>query len=174
MLLSDELKSYIRDVADFPKSGIVFKDITTLLKNPQALQKASDALFELIQHEKIDKVVGIESRGFFFGAMLASRLQAGFVPVRKPKKLPSKVFSETYALEYGTDTIEIHQDAIQAGDRVLVHDDVIATGGTAQAACALVEKAGGTIVQVSFLIELGFLNGRELLKGQNVQSVIRY
>ncbi len=172
--MSLELHNYIRDVKDFPKEGIIFKDVTTLLKDNQAFQQAHKELFALSKDLKIDKVVGIESRGFIFGALLAQQLNAGFIPIRKPKKLPAEVISETYALEYGTDTIEIHNDAIQKGDRILLHDDLLATGGTARAAINLIEKAGGEIIQVSFLIELAFLKGREALGNYDIQSVLKY
>jgi len=154
-----DFKSFIRDVPNFPKDGIIFKDITPLLQSPEMLNKTTEALVQLVNGQKIDKVVGMESRGFIFGPLLASRLNAGFVPIRKPGKLPSTTLSETYDLEYGTDTLEIHTDSIQKGDMVLIHDDVLATGGTASAACKLVEKLGGTIVQCNFLIEITFLEG---------------
>jgi len=172
--MNNELARFIRDVPDFPKKGIVFKDITTLLKNPEALTRTSSMLFDLAKHKGITKVAGIESRGFIFGGLLAEKLKAGFVPIRKPSKLPAEKISETYALEYGTDTIEIHTDAIVPGDKVLLHDDLLATGGTANAAVKLIEKLGGKVVQFSFLIELVFLNGRELLKGYDIQSLIKY
>lgn len=172
--MSDFLKSYIRDVPDFPKPGIIFKDITTLLKDPEALAKTGEALLEMARKHQISKVAGIESRGFIFAMYLAERLGAGFVPVRKPGKLPAETYSRQYQLEYGSDTLEVHQDAFEEGDVVLLHDDLLATGGTAEAACHLIESAGGTIVQVSFIIELGFLNGRKRLEGYDVQSVITY
>ncbi|MCK9425839.1 MAG: adenine phosphoribosyltransferase [Ignavibacteriaceae bacterium] len=172
--MNNELATYIRDVPDFPKKGIIFKDITTLLMHPEAMAKTSTALFDLAKDKGISKVAGIESRGFIFGGLLAEKLNAGFVPIRKPNKLPSEKISETYALEYGTDTIEIHTDAIIPGDRVLLHDDLLATGGTATAAVKLIEKLGGEVVQISFLIELVFLNGRENLKGYDIQSLIKY
>lgn len=169
-----DFKSYIRDVKDFPKEGIVFKDITPLLKDKHALQRASEALLDLVEEQNIDKVVGMESRGFLFAPLLASRLNAGFVPVRKSGKLPYTTLSETYALEYGDDQLEMHVDAISTGERVLVHDDVLATGGTAEAVCKLVERLGGTIVQCHFLIELDFLKGREKLESYPVRSLIQY
>ncbi|MDO1513945.1 adenine phosphoribosyltransferase [Maribacter confluentis] len=169
-----ELRSLIRDIHNFPKEGVVFKDITMLLQNPDALKKTTVALLNLLEGKDIDKVVGMESRGFIFGPLLADKLNAGFVPIRKPGKLPSETISETYELEYGTDTLEIHLDAIQKGDRVLIHDDVLATGGTAMAACKLVEKLGGVIVQCNFLIELNFLNGKEKINEYSVQSLITY
>ena len=169
-----DFKSFIRDVPNFPKDGVLFKDITLLLQNPKALKKTTHALLELLDGQKIDKVVGMESRGFIFGPMLADRLEAGFVPIRKPGKLPSTTLSETYDLEYGTDTLEIHIDGIEKGDRVLIHDDVLATGGTANAACKLIEKLGGEIVQCNFLIELTFLKGISKIQGYSVQSLIKY
>ncbi len=168
------IQDYIRDVQDFPKAGIVFKDITPLLADKYAFAKAEEHLFNLINGQKIDIVVGIESRGFFFGPLLAKRLEAGFVPVRKPKKLPSEVYSQQYDLEYGTDILEIHKDAIKPGDRVLLHDDVLATGGTAQAVVKLIEKCGGKVVQCNFLLELSFLKGRDKLKNIDVRSEIVY
>jgi len=157
------LKQYIRDIQDFPKPGIGFKDITPLLINPKARKETLNVLLSSLKDQKIDKVIGVESRGFFFGMLLAEELNAGFIPVRKPKKLPYKTISASYDLEYGSDSLEIHIDAIQKGDRVVIHDDVLATGGTAKAVCELVEQLGGTIVQVNFLMELTFLKGREKL-----------
>lgn len=168
------LEKYIRDVPDFPKKGIVFKDITTLLENPVAFKEATEYLYRLTDEQNIEKVVGIESRGFIFGALLADRLAAGFVPVRKPGKLPYQSIKEKYDLEYGSDCLEIHKDSIQKGERVLLHDDLLATGGTALAACRLIERLGGQVVQVSFLIELAFLRGKEKLKDYNVKSIISY
>ena len=172
--MSNDLKQYIRDVPDFPKKEIIFKDITTLLKNPVALKSTLDILYDKVNDLKIDKVVGIEARGFIFGAMLAEKLNAGFVPLRKPGKLPAAVFKQTYELEYGTDTIEIHKDAISKGDRVLLHDDLLATGGTSKAACDLIEKIGGNVIQTLFIMELAFLGGREKLKNYKVDSLINY
>lgn len=169
-----DFKSFIRDVPNFPKEGVIFKDITLLLQNPNALKETTSALFELLEGQKIDKVVGIESRGFIFGPLLAQKLNAGFVPIRKPGKLPSETLSETYDLEYGTDTLEIHFDAIKKGDKVLVHDDVLATGGTANAACKLIERLGGVIVQCNFLIELTFLNGVSKVEDYPVKSLMKY
>ncbi len=168
------LQDYIRDIPDFPRPGILFKDITPLLINPKASKFALKSLVELTEHLNIDKVVGIESRGFFFGTLLADRLGAGFVPVRKPNKLPFDKLSQEFQLEYGTDRLEIHKDAISKGDRVLVHDDVLATGGTAEAVCKLVESLGGEIVQCNFLIELTFLKGREVFSDYNTESLIKY
>ncbi|MFH6602079.1 adenine phosphoribosyltransferase [Maribacter algicola] len=169
-----DLKDYVRDIKDFPSDGIVFKDVTPLLGNPIALKFAAEALLALVENQKIDKVVGMESRGFFFASMLASELKAGFVPVRKSGKLPYKTMSEAFSLEYGTDTLEIHIDGIKEGEKVLVHDDVLATGGTAAAVCKLVERLGGEIVQCNFLIELDFLKGSEKLKNYSVKSLLHY
>lgn len=168
------LKKYIRDIQDFPKPGIGFKDITPLLIDPIARKETLNLLLSTIKNQKIDKVIGVESRGFFFGILLAEKLNAGFVPVRKPNKLPYQTISASYDLEYGTDTLEIHIDAIKKGDRVLIHDDVLATGGTAKAVCELVERLGGEIVQCNFLIELSFLNGREKLGNINIFAAITY
>jgi len=169
-----ELKSFIRDVPDFPKKGILFKDITTLLKSPEGLSKAADELYKYAENKKITKVVGIESRGFILGGILAQKLNVGFIPIRKPGKLPAETISESYMLEYGTDTIQIHKDAIQPGDRILLHDDLLATGGTMEAACKLVEKLGGIVVQISFIIDLTFLGGTEKLKNYDVKSLVQY
>jgi adenine phosphoribosyltransferase len=170
----DFLKAAIRDVPDFPKKGIVFKDITTLLKDPVTFRRAVDLLVVLCGGERADKVVAIESRGFILGSLVAHRLGLGFVPVRKPGKLPARTLKATYDLEYGTDSLEIHADALSAGERVLVVDDVIATGGTARAVGELTEKLGATVAAFAFLVELTFLNGREKLKGHKVLSLIRY
>ncbi len=169
-----QLESLIRSIPDFPKEGIIFKDITTLLKSADGLNDTINQFVELAKGKGITKVVGIESRGFIFGGAIAQKLNAGFVPVRKPGKLPAETISETYVLEYGTDKIEIHKDAIEAGDKVLMHDDLLATGGTMEAACKLVEKLGGEIVQISFLIELSFLNGRKLIEDYEIHSLIKY
>ena len=169
-----DLEDYIRIVPDFPKPGIVFKDITPLLGDYEASTVCLEKLFELTQGVKIDKVVGVESRGFFFGMLLAQKLEAGFVPVRKSGKLPAATLKEPYELEYGWDALEIHEDAIQKGERILVHDDVLATGGTAKAVCNLVEKLGGEIVQCNFIMQLDFLDGKERLKKYEVASVLQY
>ncbi len=169
-----DIESYIREISDFPKPGIQFKDITPLLQDPDAMRETVTRLMEMIGDVKIDKVVGIESRGFLFGTLLAQRLNAGFVPVRKPGKLPYKTYSEVYELEYGKDTLEIHQDAIKKGETVLLHDDVLATGGTARTACNLITKMGGKIVQCNFLTELSYLNGRNKLRGYDVESLLIY
>jgi adenine phosphoribosyltransferase len=170
----NDLRNIIRSIPDFPKKGIVFRDITTLLKDKEAFRKSIDILFEIYKSVPIDKVVSIESRGFIFGSVLAYKLHSGFIPVRKPKKLPAKTIKEEYQLEYGTDSLEIHIDAIKNGEKVLIVDDLLATGGTVQAVCRLVEKLGGEIVGLAFLIELSFLKGREKLKGYDVYSIIKY
>ncbi len=167
------LKAVIRDVPDFPKPGIVFKDITTLLKNPKAYRRALDLFTVLCGDHLADKVLAIESRGFIVGAPLADRLGLGFVPLRKPGKLPGKTMRHTYTLEYGEDCLEIHDDAVMPGERVLIVDDVIATGGTARAAGELVGKLGGVVAAYAFLVELSFLDGRSRLEG-DVLSLIRY
>lgn len=174
MTPSNDLINAIRSIPDFPKKGIVFRDITTLVKDPAAFARSIDLFTEQFRTKNIAKVVSVESRGFIFGAPLAYRLGAGFVPVRKPGKLPGATLKESYALEYGTDTVEIHADAIVKGERILVLDDLLATGGTIGATCALVERLGGTVVGLAFLIELAFLKGRDRLKGYDVFSLIRY
>jgi adenine phosphoribosyltransferase len=168
------ISKYIRDIQDFPKEGIIFKDITPLLASPEGTKQCLALLINSLNGKKIDVVVGVESRGFLFGMLLAKELNVGFVPVRKPKKLPYRTISASYALEYGTDTLEIHVDAIKKGDKVLIHDDVLATGGTAEAVCELVKKLGGEIVQCNFLMELTFLNGREKLGENEVFAAITY
>lgn len=172
--MTPDLQSTIRSIPDFPKKGIVFRDITTLLKHPAALHTAIDTLAAQYRDLHIGKIVGVESRGFILGGALADRLGAGFVPVRKPGKLPAATLRQEYALEYGTDAIEIHADAITRGERVLMHDDLLATGGTMAAACRLVESLGGEIVGLSFLIELSFLHGRKRLEPYPVFSLVRY
>lgn len=174
--MTDDLLSFIRDVPDFPKKGILFKDITTLLGDRDAYAIALDQLEEVAENsgEKIDLVAGIESRGFIFGAALADRLHAGFVPIRKPGKLPASTISESYSLEYGENTVEIHADAIRSGQNVLLVDDLLATGGTMAAACRLVERLGGKVARIVFLIELSFLGGREKLPDYEVVSLIQY
>lgn len=169
-----DLKAFVRDIKDFPKPGVLFKDITPLLIDPKASASCLEQLVAQVDGIQVDKVVGVESRGFFYGIPLAQKLNAGFVPVRKPGKLPFKTIAMTYNLEYGTDSLEIHTDAIQKGDRVLLHDDVLATGGTAKAVCELIEELGGVVVQCNFILELDFLNGRALLNNREVNSVIHY
>lgn len=172
--VNDDLLKFIRSVPDFPKKGIVFRDITTLVQNPKAFARAVDLLYERYASAGVDKVVSVESRGFIFGAPLAYKLGAGFVPIRKPGKLPAPALREEYALEYGTDAIEIHRDAILPGERVLILDDLLATGGTVLAACKLVQRLGGTIVGLSFLIELSFLHGRSRLQDYEIFSILTY
>ncbi|HLE31069.1 MAG TPA: adenine phosphoribosyltransferase [Bacteroidota bacterium] len=174
MVKPKDLASSIRSVPDFPKKGIVFRDITTLLKDPASFKGALDTLADRYEAVHIDKIVGIESRGFIFGAALSDRLNVGFIPARKPGKLPAQTLKEEYELEYGRDSIEIHADAIKPGEHILIHDDLLATGGTAAATCRLVERMSGIIVGCSFLIELAFLNGRERLKGYDLFSIIQY
>lgn len=168
-----DFKNYIRDINDFPKQGIVFKDITPLLKDARAFKATTKALVRLVTG-RIDKVVGIESRGFFFAPLMALQLNAGFVPVRKKGKLPADILGHTYTLEYGNDDVEIHVDSIQQGDKVLIHDDVLATGGTAHAVCQLIEKLGGEVVFCHFLIELDFLKGRQKLSNYQVKALLHY
>jgi adenine phosphoribosyltransferase len=168
------LKDRIRHVPDFPKAGILFYDITTLLRDHDGFHSVIDSLTLPFAGSQIDVVVGIESRGFILGGAVADRLGAGFSPVRKPGKLPSKTVRETYSLEYGTDCLEIHDDGVTAGQRVLIVDDVIATGGTAKATAALVRRLGGSVEGLVFLIELLALNGRAQLEGENVVSVLKY
>lgn len=170
----DDLKKLIREVPDFPKPGILFYDITTLLKDPVGLHRAVDALADHYVDRKIDRVVGIEARGFIFAPMVAYRLNAGFVPVRKPKKLPAEVARATYSLEYGQDSLEIHRDAVRTGEEVLIIDDLLATGGTAAAVAELVESLGGHVSGIGFLIELEFLHGREKLTRYELHSVLKY
>lgn len=170
----EKLKRLIRHVPDFPKPGILYYDVTTLLKDPGGFQQAIDAMAALHHASRIDTVVGIESRGFIFGAAVADRLRAGFVPVRKPGKLPSKTRKESYELEYGTDALEVHEDAAEHGHRVLIVDDLLATGGTAAATVRLVRASGAEVVGLQFLIELTSLAGREKLPGEAVESVLSY
>lgn len=169
-----KIEDYIRNIQDFPKEGVGFKDITPLLNSPEAMEEATKQLLALVGDKKVDRVVGMESRGFFFATLLAKALGAGFVPVRKPKKLPFDTIAQEYQLEYGTDILEMHADAIKPGEKVLIHDDVLATGGTAEAVCKLVERLGGEIVQINFLMELSFLHGREKLKNYEVKSLLTY
>jgi len=169
----NELKPFIRDIPDFPKKGIIFKDITTLLKNGKKFREAVDLIAQEFKDKKIDVIVSVEARGFIFGAALAYKLGSGIIPVRKKGKLPFKTHTISYDLEYGKDTLEIHQDAINKGDNVLVVDDLLATGGTSRAVIDLIEKIGGKIVGLAFLIELLPLKGRDKLKGYNVISLIK-
>lgn len=172
----DYVREHVRQVPDFPKPGILFLDITTATKDAKSMEKMIEFLYEQFKDEKIDYVAGIESRGFIFGAPLACRLQAGFIPIRKPNKLPADTIKESYSLEYGTDTIEMHADAVKEGDRVLIIDDLLATGGTAIASCNLVRKAGAEVVATAFIIELNPLKGREKIeaKGVKVVSMLDY
>lgn len=172
--MEEYFKQKIRNVPDFPKKGIMFRDITTLLKDKNSFQKSANALYELSKDLHIDKVVGIDSRGFIFGGILANKLGTGFVLVRKPGKLPAETLNQSYTLEYGEDTLEIHKDSISPGDRILLHDDLLATGGTARAACDLIEKAGGIIVQISFIIELAFLGGKDKFSDYMVNTLVSY
>ncbi len=169
-----QLSQYISEVEDFPKQGIVFKDITPLLANAEAVKECLELLVKNIKGHNIDKVTGVESRGFFFATLLAHELNAGFVPVLKANKLPYSTLTATYELEYGTDILEIHTDAIKKGEKVLIHDDVLATCGTAKAVCELVESLGGKIVQCNFIMELSFLNGRNKISGYDVYSPLVY
>ena len=168
------LKELIRDIPDFPKEGIIFKDITPVLQSPAGLKEVVNKFSDHYANQKIDVIVGAEARGFLFGPAVAINLGAGFVPVRKPGKLPYETASMTYDLEYGTDTLEIHKDAVKAGDNVLMMDDLLATGGTMAASCELVESLGGKVMGCAFLIELGFLNGKEKLNGYDIFSLIQY
>jgi adenine phosphoribosyltransferase len=169
-----DFKSLIRDVPDFPKSGIMFKDITPLLKDNIAFNAVIRELSKPFKEVKIDQVLGIESRGFILAPAIALKLVCGFVPVRKPGKLPADTLKQSYALEYGTDSVEIHRDALSKGKNLLLVDDVLATGGTMEATCRLVEKLGGTIVATCFLLELAFLNGRAKLEPYPVETLLRY
>lgn len=169
----ENLKKFVRDIPDFPKKGIIFKDITTLLKNGGAFKQAVDAIAKEHEKEKIDAILSVEARGFLFGAAMAYKLGIGIVPVRKKGKLPHKTHSVTYCLEYGTDTLEIHQDAFQKGARILIVDDLLATGGTTKAVIDLVEKMGGKVIGLAFVVELLPLKGREKLKGYRVTSLIK-
>jgi adenine phosphoribosyltransferase len=171
---AEELRAKIREIPDFPKPGILFYDITTLLKDPDAFKQAIELMIEPYRDERIDIVVGMESRGFIFSAPMAYQLNAGLVPVRKLGKLPAETLTVEYALEYGSNTLEIHRDAIQAGQRVLVVDDLLATGGTVKGTIELVERLKGEVVGLAFLVELDFLKGRDRLEGRRVTSVIRY
>ena len=170
----ENLRKLIREVPDFPKPGINFYDITTLLKDPEGLEQTVDALTEQCRGKDIDIVIGVESRGFIFAAPLAYQLGTGFIPVRKPRKLPAECVSVEYELEYGTDTLEMHKDAVGQGHRVLIVDDLLATGGTARAVVDLVESVGGTVEALLFVVELDFLGGRSKFNGYDVRSLIHY
>jgi|TARA_B110000967_G_scaffold102732_1_gene105410 adenine phosphoribosyltransferase len=170
----NSLKSYIRDVPNFPKKGIHFKDITSLLKSPEGVALCLESLLSQLQTIKVDKVVAIEARGFFFGMLLAQALKVPFIPVRKSGKLPRKVVAQAYDLEYGSDVLEMHEDAIQKGDKVLIHDDVLATGGTVKAVCKMIESAGGQIVQCNFIIKINFLEGTKKIDTYPVFAAVSY
>ena len=174
MEILDLVKAGIRDVPDFPQKGIIFKDITTLLNDPELFIMTMSLFERAVKDLSINYIAGIESRGFIFASTMAYHLGCGFVPIRKPGKLPAKVYSESYALEYGTDSVEIHQDAFKKDASVLIIDDLLATGGTALAAAKLVEKCGANVVGIHFLIELSFLNGSDKLKSYNVKSFIKF
>ena len=170
----EQLKAAIREIPDWPKKGILFYDITTLLKNGQCFHEVINALTTPYENKQVDLVVGIEARGFIMAPTVAYRLKAGFVPVRKPGKLPAATHKMSYELEYGTDTLEIHRDAIEPGNRVLIIDDLIATGGTARAVADIVEKMGGTVVGLAFMVELTALKGRQKLGNHKITSVLKY
>ena len=170
----EELKKLIRDVPDFPQKGIIFKDITTLIKDKDGFRRSIDLLKEQVKDISFEKFVAIESRGYIFGAALAYALKKGLVIVRKPGKLPAETIKEEYSLEYGTNTIEMHKDAINNGEKVIIIDDLLATGGTALATVKLIERLGGIVSGILFLVELDFLKGREKLKGYNIFSIIHY
>jgi len=171
---TQKLRELIRDVPDYPKKGIVFKDITTLIKRGDAFDEVINIFLEKCKDKKVDLVAAVESRGFIFGGVLANRLKVGFVPIRKFGKLPARTVEQKYDLEYGTDTLEIHKDAVAPGQRVLIVDDLLATGGTIQATCKLVEKLGGEVAGILVMIELGFLNGREKIKDYDLFTLIKY
>lgn len=169
-----DLKKYIRDIPDFPEKGVMFRDVTTLLKEPEPMRYVIDTIVDRYKDHRVDKLVSVEARGFIFGGVIAYRLNCGFVPVRKPGKLPAETVSMDYTLEYGTNTIEIHKDAIAPEERVLVFDDVLATGGTVKATCALIEKLGGTVIGCAFVGDLTYLGGSAKLSGYEVFSLIQY
>jgi adenine phosphoribosyltransferase len=169
-----DLKSCVRSIVDWPIEGVVFRDLTTLMKDPVALKKSCDILYDRYREQKIDKIVGIDARGFVFGAVLAYKLNLGFVPVRKKGKLPAETIEESYSLEYGSGTLEIHKDSLDSGDRVVIVDDLIATGGTAGATANIVTQLGAQIVECAFLIELPDLKGREQLKGFDVFAMMEF
>ena len=177
MTLSDKIKNVIRDIPDFPKPGIVFKDITPILSDPKLVTEVVDWFVEKGKQDNIDVVVGVESRGFLFGLLIAEKMGVPFVPVRKQGKLPYKTIAHSYDLEYGSATVEIHEDALKPGQKVMIHDDLLATGGTAMAAAELVKQIGGKVCNYTFLIELGFLNGKEnicLDNNEAIHSIITY
>ena len=174
MIDTEKLRELIRDVPDYPKKGVVFKDITTLIKKGDAFDEVINIFFEKCKDKKVDLVAAVESRGFIFGGVLANRLKVGFIPIRKFGKLPARTVEQKYDLEYGTDTLEIHKDAVSPGQRVLIVDDLLATGGTIQATCRLIEKLGGEVAGILVMIELGFLNGRDKLKDYDLFTLIKY
>lgn len=169
-----DLKKYIRNIPDFPQKGVMFKDITTLIKEPKPFKYVIDAIVNHYKNEKIDKVVSVEARGYIFGGVIAYHLNCGFVPVRKPGKLPAETLSKEYTLEYGSNIIEIHRDAIKEGERILVFDDLLATGGTVLATCQLIEQLGGTVVSCAFITKLTYLQGDDKLKDYKIFSLIDY
>lgn len=169
-----DLKSTVRSIVDWPIEGVVFRDLTTLMKDPEALKESCDILYERYKDQKIDKIVGIDARGFVFGAVLAYKLGIGFIPVRKKGKLPADCYEESYSLEYGVDTLEIHRDGLSEGERVVIVDDLIATGGTAGATAKLVKKLGAEIIECAFLIELPALKGREQLNGCEIYAMMEF
>ncbi|MFH2092307.1 MAG: adenine phosphoribosyltransferase [Pseudomonadota bacterium] len=169
-----DLKKMIRSIPDWPIKGIIFRDITTLMQDPEAYQQSCNILYDRYKNMDVDKIVAIDARGFVFGAVLAYKLGVGFVPVRKKGKLPWKTVQETYSLEYGKDTLEIHEDAIQAGEKIVIVDDLIATGGTVSATVKLVEKFGGEIVECAFIVELPDLKGRDQIKGHKVFAIMEF
>ncbi len=169
-----EISDAIRDVPDFPREGIIFKDITTLLNDATLFAQSVDLMQDLIKDRSFDAIAAIESRGFIFASIMAYKMDLNFVPIRKPGKLPAEIISEEYALEYGTDRVEMHADALKTDQKVLLIDDLLATGGTAQASCRLIERLGARVETILFLVELSFLNGRDLLQGYNVLSLISY
>jgi adenine phosphoribosyltransferase len=173
-MTTDELKSKIRNVIDFPIKGIVFRDITTLVKDPEAFKYVIDSLYERYKDQKIDQIVCVESRGFIFGGALAHRLKCGFVPARKPGKLPAETIEESYELEYGRTSLQLHTDAIKKGDRIIILDDLLATGGTLRATANMVEKLGGDVIEIAVVIELTFLKGIEKLKNYKLYSMVKY
>ena len=167
----DYVREHVRQVPDFPKKGILFLDVTTALKDAKSFEKSMQFLYDTFKNEKIDYVAGMESRGFIYGAALANMFHIGFIPIRKPNKLPAETIKEDYTLEYGTNTIEMHKDAVKEGDRVLIVDDLLATGGTAIAACNLIKRAGGEVVATAFIIELNPLKGREKIEAKGIRCV---
>jgi len=168
------LKDKIRNIPDWPRKGVIFRDITTVLKDPDAFKRAIDGICDILKERDFSSIAAVESRGFIFGATLAYKMGKGFIPIRKPGKLPSETISQSYELEYGKDTLEMHKDAIAKRERVIILDDLIATGGSAQATASLIEQLGGKVDAIVFLIELEFLNGRKKLEGYDIFSVIKY